>query len=251
MNQARVQVMALLETNELHSGYGSDEIIHGIDFKVELGEVVTILGPNGCGKTTFVKAILGYLRVTRGNVYFRDQDIRKLAPAQRVKLGIGYVPQLLNIFKPLTVRENLEMGAFSLNRNDKISRLESLYDLFPVLKDRASQRANTLSGGERQLLAMARAMMVSPALLFLDEPAAGLSPIRAEEIFGQIRLIAESGTAAVIVEQDVQRALDISDRGYVFVSGNVAFQGKPDDIVADDRIRNAYLGGYTTSLSDG
>jgi ABC-type branched-subunit amino acid transport system ATPase component len=232
----------LLRTIELHSGYGADEIIHGIDFEVGPGEIVTILGPNGCGKTTFVKSILGYVRVTRGSILFRGEDILGLSPTQRVACGIGYVPQLLNTFRPLTVAENLDIGAYRLGRSQRKRAIAQAFDLFPLLAERASQRASTLSGGERQLLAMARALVVSPALIFLDEPSAGLSPARADEVFEHVGGIARTGVAVVIVEQDVHRALEISDRAYVLVTGHVAFHGRATAIASDERIRSAYLG---------
>jgi ABC-type branched-subunit amino acid transport system ATPase component len=235
---------ALLTVGQLRCGYGSNEIIHGIDFAVRQGEVVTILGPNGCGKTTFVKAILGYVRVSQGNIHFGESDITGLAPNERAALGIGYVPQLSNVFKPLTVRENLEMGGHQLGSVALCAAIGRLFDLFPILKSRSQQRASTLSGGERQVLAMARAMMVSPTLLFLDEPSAGLSPRRADEVFDQIRMITELGTAAVIIEQDAKRALSVSSRACVFVTGEVAFEGSSADVLGDERIRTAYLGGH-------
>lgn len=235
--------MALLSVDQLHCGYGSNEIIHGIDFHVELGEVVTILGPNGSGKSTFIKAILGYVRLMRGRIRFADRDIAKLSATQRASLGIGYVPQLSNVFKPLTVLENLEMGGYRLGRDELNAAIDRLFTLFPILKSRRAQRADTLSGGERQLLAMARSMMVAPKLMFLDEPSAGLSPRRADEVFEHIRTITGLGTAAVLVEQDAKRALSVSGRAYVFVTGQVAFEGPATEIMADERVRTAYLGG--------
>lgn len=243
--------MAMFEVEGLHCGYGSNEIIHGIDFRVEPKEVVTILGPNGCGKSTFVKAILGYLRVTRGSVRFRDRDLLGLRPTMRVLAGLGYVPQLHNVFRPLTVRENLEMGGYALDRRALIEAVDRVFEMFPILRQRQGQRAATLSGGERQLLAMARAMMVSPALLFLDEPSAGLAPARAEEVFRNIATIAQAGTAVVVVEQDVYRALAISDRAYVFAAGRAAFEGPAESILGDERIRSAYLGVPTEQAADG
>jgi branched-chain amino acid transport system ATP-binding protein len=234
---------AVLAVNQLRSGYGSNEIIHGIDFAVRPGEVVTILGPNGCGKTTFVKSILGYVRVSQGSVRFAGHDITALSPTERAALGIGYVPQLSNVFKPLTVCENLEMGGYLLDAAELGAAMERLFQLFPILKSRGQQRAGTLSGGERQMLAMARAMMVSPKLLFLDEPSAGLSPRRADEVFDHIRTITRLGTAAVIIEQDAQRALSVSSRAFVFVTGQVAFEGSAAAVLSDERIRTAYLGG--------
>jgi branched-chain amino acid transport system ATP-binding protein len=242
--------MALLATRDLRCGYGADEIIHGVDFEVEPGEIVTILGPNGCGKTTFVKAVLGYVTTTAGEICFEGRDLRRLRPTERAMLGIGYVPQLLNVFKPLTVTENLEIGGYRLERSARAAAIARLFDLFPLLRERRAQKAGTLSGGERQLLAMARAMMVAPTLLVLDEPSAGLSPVRADEVFRQVLRIAETDTAIVIVEQDVHRALAISHRAYVLVTGRVAFHGAAADIAADERIRTAYLGARRTALTD-
>jgi ABC-type branched-subunit amino acid transport system ATPase component len=234
--------MPLLVTHDLHSGYGADEIVHGIDFGVEPGRVVTILGPNGCGKTTFVKTILGFVKATKGEIRFRDREIRPLHPIERVALGIGYVPQLLNTFKPMTVTENLEIGGCCLDRVKRQEAIGRMFELFPLLQERRKQRAGTLSGGERQLLAMARALMVTPDLIFLDEPSAGLSPLNAQEVFRHVRRIAATDTAIVIVEQDVRRALEVSDYAYVMVTGRVAFEGSAESITADERIRTAYLG---------
>lgn len=235
--------MPLFETKSLHCGYGKNEICHGIDFHVDVGEIVAILGPNGCGKSTFVKAALGYLKATVGSILFEGREVQGRSPTQRVSLGIGYIPQLLNTFRPLTVAENLEMGGFGLDKRGLASGMERVFALFPLLKERRSQLAGSLSGGERQLLAMARAMMPNPKLLFLDEPSAGLSPRMADEVTDHIRGVAATGTAAVIVEQDVHRALSISRRGYVFVTGQVDFEGTADSILADERIRGAFLGG--------
>jgi ABC-type branched-subunit amino acid transport system ATPase component len=234
--------MSLLEVTDLHSGYGANEVIHDIDFHTDSGEVVTILGPNGSGKTTFVRTLLGYLRARRGSIYFAGNDVTSLSPTERTRLGIGYVPQLANIFRPLTVRENLEMGGYGLNRSTLSASLERIYGLFPVLHERQAQRAGTLSGGERQILAVARAMMVAPRLLFLDEPSAGLSPLRADEIFACLRHISSLGIALVLIEQDAKRSLAVSTRAYVLVTGEVAFCGTPAEVMLDDRIRAAYLG---------
>jgi ABC-type branched-subunit amino acid transport system ATPase component len=234
--------MALLATRDLHCGYGADQIIHGIDLAVEPGEVVTILGPNGCGKTTLVKAILGYVKASAGEIVFDGRDLHPLGPAERAALGIGYVPQLLNIFAPMTVAENLEIGGHRLKREARELAIGRLFELFPLLRERRRQKAGTLSGGERQLLAIARALMVGPTLLFLDEPSAGLSPLRADEVFRQVRRIAEANTAIVIVEQDVQRALAVSSRAYVLVTGRVAFEGPAAEVAVDERVRIAYLG---------
>jgi neutral amino acid transport system ATP-binding protein len=236
------RLMPQLDVRSVHCGYGKEEIIHGIDFHVARGEIVAILGPNGCGKTTLLKAVLGYILSERGSIAFEGRDISRLNPTERNALGLGYVPQLQNVFKPLTVHENLEMGGFRLSRAELGPRIERILSLFPILGDRASQKAGTLSGGERQLLAVARAMMVSPKLLCLDEPSAGLAPTRVSEVFAQIRTIAELGTSVVLVEQDVYRALEISSRAYVLVAGRVAFEGRADSIITDPRLRSAYLG---------
>jgi ABC-type branched-subunit amino acid transport system ATPase component len=241
----------ILRTVGLHCGYGSDEIIHGVDLEVAPGEIVTVLGPNGCGKTTLVKAILGYVRTSKGEVRFRDRELRAMRPTDRVALGMGYVPQLLNTFKPLTVTENLDIGGYRLRHAERNEAKARMFELFPLLAERRHQRAATLSGGERQLLAMARALIVSPALLFLDEPSAGLSPLRADEVFEHVRAIAATGVAIVIVEQDVHRALAISSRAYVLVTGRVAFTGDAHAIAADERIRGAYLGARATTLPIG
>ena len=232
----------LLATSGLHCGYGADEIIHAVDLEVAAGEIVTILGPNGCGKTTLVKCILGYVRTTRGRILFEGSEIQGLRPTARVSLGIGYVPQLLNTFKPLTIVENLDIGGYRLERAARTVAKERMFELFPLLAERRHQKAATLSGGERQLLAMARALMVSPKIVFLDEPSAGLSPLRADEVFGHIDRIAATGVAIVLIEQDVHRALAISERAYVLVTGRIAFSGSADEIANDDRIRGAYLG---------
>ncbi|MBV8831680.1 MAG: ABC transporter ATP-binding protein [Acidobacteriaceae bacterium] len=232
----------LLKVVSLYCGYGADEIIHGVDLHVAPGEIVTILGPNGCGKTTLVKAILGYVRAKKGSILFRDANITQLPPTERVARGIGYVPQLLNTFKPLTVVENLELGGYRLSSAGRHAAIERMFALFPLLAERRSQRAATLSGGERQLLAMARALIVSPSLVFLDEPSAGLSPVRADEVFQHVRAIAAANVAVVIVEQDVHRALEVSDRAYVLVTGRVVLHGPAADIAVDERVRGAYLG---------
>jgi ABC-type branched-subunit amino acid transport system ATPase component len=233
---------ALLTVEGLHCGYGADEIIHGIDMTIAAGEVITILGPNGCGKSTFVKAILGYVRISSGGVRFLGRDLVGMGAQSIAMLGVGYVPQLDNVFKPMTVRENLEMGGYRLERARLRAAIERIFEAFPALAERPAQIAGTLSGGERQLLAMARALMVAPKLLVLDEPSAGLSPIKIGEVFDNIAKIVELGTAVVLIEQDVLSALSVSTRGYVFAAGKVVFSGSADLIMQDARMREAYLG---------
>jgi branched-chain amino acid transport system ATP-binding protein len=232
----------ILETRDLHCGYGADEIVHGVEVQVAQGSIVAILGPNGSGKSTFLKAVLGYLRAPRGTVRFAGRDIVGLGASAISALGIGYVPQLSNIFKPMTVRENLEMGGYRLAAQERVRRIEALSDLFPLLRDRPRQIAGTLSGGERQLLAMARALMTGPRLLCLDEPSAGLAPLKVAEVFKHVSAIAQLGTAILLIEQDVHMALAVADRGYVFAAGRVAFAGSSAAIAADERMREAYLG---------
>lgn len=232
----------LLATSELHCGYGADEILHGIDLVVERKTIVAVLGPNGCGKSTFLKAILGYLRTARGAIRFEGHEISQLSTSARSALGIGYVPQLNNIFKPLTVLENLEMGGYLLPLKARGERIELLLAAFPLLRERRSQIAGTLSGGERQLLAMARALMPGPRLMCLDEPSAGLAPRKVRDVFRHISEIVAMGTAVLLVEQDVHNALAVADYGFVFAAGRVAFAGPASAILADERIREAYLG---------
>ena len=234
--------MTLLKATGLHASYGADEIIHGIDFAIGPGQVVTILGPNGCGKSTFVKALLGYVQVSAGTVRFGDREITGMSAESIAQLGVGYVPQIENVFKQMTVIENLEMGGYRLGRARLSEALERIFRAFPLLAERQRQRAGTLSGGERQLLAMARALMVEPKLLFLDEPSAGLSPIKVAEVFDHLTTIVALGTAVVLVEQDVLSALDVSSYGYVLATGRVVFAGPAGEILADERIREAYLG---------
>jgi ABC-type branched-subunit amino acid transport system ATPase component len=234
--------MPQLEIVGVSCGYGKEEIIHGVDLSVDGGEIVAVLGPNGCGKTTLLRAILGYVPVRKGTIAFEGRVINHLGPTQRNAIGAGFVPQLANVFKPLTVLENLEMGGFRLGRAELVRSLDRVLELFPVLKLRRRQRAGTLSGGERQLLAMARAMMTSPKLLCLDEPSAGLAPLRVDEVFAQIRRIAGLGTSLLVVEQNVTKALETASRAYVLVMGRVAFEGPAGAVLADPRLGAAYLG---------
>jgi branched-chain amino acid transport system ATP-binding protein len=231
----------ILEVRDLHCGYGADEIVHGIDLEVAAGSIVAILGPNGSGKSTFLKAVLGYLRISRGGVRFAGRDIAGLSASAIAAGGVGYVPQLNNVFKPMTILENLEMGGYRLAAAARADRIRALFDLFPLLRERRGQPAGTLSGGERQLLAMARALMTSPPLLCLDEPSAGLAPLKVAEVFHHVAAIAQLGTAILLVEQDVHNALAVADRGYVFAAGRVAFAGTADAIASDERMRQAYL----------
>jgi len=234
--------MALIEVDNVFAGYAGNEILHGVSLSLKDCEVVTIIGPNGAGKSTLLKTIMGYVRPTSGAVRFDGQDISTLRADQRVKHGIAYVPQLDNTFPALTIEENLMMGGHTLPAREVRIRLDRLYGEFPVLADRKRQRASTLSGGQRQLLAMARALVVEPKLLLLDEPSAALSPLMADEVFDKVAEINASGRTIIVVEQEAERALEMSDRGYVLVDGRNAFDGPAKTILTDGKIRAAFLG---------
>ena len=236
--------MPLLDVNRVFSGYGSMEVLHGASMYAEANEIVTIIGPNGAGKSTLLKTVMGYLKPTKGAVLFQQEDVSKLEPNKKVKRGMAYVPQLEGIFPSLTVRENLEMGGYSIDGKHVRQGIERAFDMFPVLKEKRHRRGRTLSGGQRQMLAMGRALMTEPRLILLDEPSAGLAPKAADAVFEQIGTMHETrGAAIIIVEQDAERSLGISDRGYVLAMGQNEFDGSADQILNNDQIRKAYLGG--------
>lgn len=235
--------MSLLKVKKVHSGYEGTEILHGVSLYVEPGEVVTFIGPNGCGKSTLLKTIMGHLRPQRGSISFRGEDISALRPDQKLKKGIGYVPQLQNIFPSLSVLENLEMGGFLLGKREIGRALQRIYEIFPKLKERKKQVAGTLSGGERQMVAMGSALMTEPSLMLLDEPSAGLSPDVTIGMFEKIDELNQLGTAILIVEQNAYESLEISNRGYVLAIGKNEFDGNAQEILQNERIRKAYLGG--------
>jgi len=235
--------MAFLEVNNIASGYGHTEILHGVSIRIEQDEIVTIIGPNGAGKSTLFKTIMGYLKPNAGNILFSGKDVTKLEPNIKRESGIAYVPQLENIFPSLSIRENLEMGGYSKNTKEVNKGIERAYSSFPILSERSNQRAHTLSGGQRQMLAMSMALMTEPALLLLDEPSAGLAPKITEEVFSQIKRLNEEGIGILIIEQDAHRSLSISDRGYVLAMGENHFDGPADMLLKDEQIREAYLGG--------
>jgi ABC-type branched-subunit amino acid transport system ATPase component len=236
--------MKILEANNIIAGYGKSEILHGVSISLGEGESITIIGPNGAGKSTLLKAIMGYITIFAGDISWKGEDITHLKPHEKVIRGFGYVPQLGNVFPSLTVRENLEMGGFIQTREMVKGRMEKSFQLFPILAERLKQKAGTLSGGERQLLGMARALMTEPEILMLDEPSAGLSPKMAEEVFVTIAAIHEKlGRGIVTIEQDAYQSLSISDRGYVLVMGRNEFEDSADKILSNQKIREAYLGG--------
>ena len=224
------------------AGYGSGpDIISSCSINVDKGEIVAILGPNGAGKSTAMKAMLGLLKLKSGSVSMDGKDISKLSPQDRVKQGISFVPQNKNVFPDLTVRENLEVGAFL--RDDDINKvIEEIYDLFPILKEKNSQIVGELSGGQRQQVALGRALMINPSVLMLDEPTAGVSPIVMDELFQHIIKVKETNVAIIMVEQNAKQALSISDRGYVLVTGQNKFEGLGNELLQDPEVRRSFLG---------
>ncbi|MCX7597068.1 MAG: ABC transporter ATP-binding protein [Fischerella sp.] len=232
----------LLEVQNVHAGYIKDvDILQGVNFCVYPGELVTVIGPNGAGKSTLAKAIFGLLTPHTGTITFKGENITGLKPNQIVQRGMCYVPQIANVFPSLTVEENLEMGAFV--RNAPLQPLkEKIFTMFPRLSDRRRQRAGTLSGGERQMLAMGKALMLEPSLLLLDEPSAALSPILVTQVFEQIKEINQGGTAIVLVEQNARKALEMAHRGYVLESGREAITGSGLELLNDPKVGELYLG---------
>ena len=234
--------MAVIEATGVVAGYAGNEILHGVDLTLGEGEIVTIIGPNGAGKSTLLKTIMGYLVPSAGTIRLGGADVTRQRPDQRVRAGLAYVPQLENVFPSLTVKENLVMGGYALPRGLLGERIDRVFSQFPLLAERARQRARTLSGGQRQLLAMGRAMMTDPTVMLLDEPSAALSPKMAGEVFEKITEINAGGRAILIVEQEAERSLEISHRGYVLVDGRNAHEGPARTILDDEKIRSAFLG---------
>ena len=223
-------------------GYGPVDILHGCTIAVEKGQIAVIVGPNGAGKSTAMKAVFGMLNLRGGRVMLDGEDITKLTPQARVRKGMGFVPQTSNIFTSMTVEENLEMGAF-IRKDDIKSTMEQVYELFPILKQKRYQSAGELSGGQRQQVAVGRALMTQPKVLMLDEPTAGVSPIVMDELFDRIIEVARSGISILMVEQNARQALDIADRGYVLVQGTNRFTDTGQALLADPEVRRSFLGG--------
>ena len=234
--------MSFLVGEQMTGGYGAADILHGCSIGVEKGEIAVIVGPNGAGKSTAMKAVFGMLPLRQGRVMFNGEDITQLKPEERVIKGMGFVPQTNNVFTSMTVEENLEMGAFI--RNDPISdSIAQVYDLFPALKQKRKQSAGELSGGQRQQVAVGRALMTQPKVLLLDEPTAGVSPIVMDELFDRIIEIARLNVAILMVEQNAKQALEIADRGYVLVQGLNRFTDTGEALLANPEVRRAFLGG--------
>lgn len=229
--------------DSMTGGYGKGpDILHDCTIAVNRGEIAVIVGPNGAGKSTAMKAVFGMLNVRGGSVRLDGEDITALNPQDRVVKGMGFVPQTSNIFTSLTVEENLEMGAF-IRTDDIRDTMEQIYHLFPILKDKRNQAAGELSGGQRQQVAVGRALMTRPKVLMLDEPTAGVSPIVMDELFDRIIEVARTGIPILMVEQNARQALEIADKGYVLVQGRNAFTGTGKELLADPEVRKSFLGG--------
>ena len=228
---------------DMTGGYGTGaDILHGCTVAVDPGQIAVIVGPNGAGKSTAMKAVFGMLNIHKGSVRLDGEDISALSPQDRVAKGMAFVPQTSNVFTSLTVEENLEMGAF-LRRDDINITMQQVYDLFPILKEKQKQAAGELSGGQRQQVAVGRALMTKPKVLMLDEPTAGVSPIDMDELFDRIIEVAKTGISILMVEQNARQALSIADKGYVMVQGSNRFTDTGAALLADPEVRKSFLGG--------
>lgn len=234
--------MTFLTAENMTGGYGGADILHGCTITAAEGEIAVIVGPNGAGKSTAMKAVFGMLDIHTGSVKLDGEDITKLSPQARVAKGMAFVPQTNNVFPTMSVEENLEMGAF-LREDDILVTMEQVYTLFPILKDKRRQNAGELSGGQRQQVAVGRALMTQPKLLMLDEPTAGVSPIVMDELFDRIIEVARSGISILMVEQNARQALNIADKGYVLVQGRNRFTDTGEALLANPEVRKSFLGG--------
>ena len=232
----------MLLIDGLHSGYGRIEVLHGVTLAVDAGEIVALVGSNGAGKTTLLRTLSGIQGMTRGRITYQQQDISRSPPHTRVGLGISQVPEGRQVFAPLSVEDNLRLGAYSCRTPGTEAGLDRIYALFPVLAEKRRLAAGGLSGGQQQMLAVGRAMMAKPKLLLLDEPSMGLAPVITEQIFSVIQQLVRDGTTVLLVEQNAYAALRIADRGYVIENGRIVLSGRGTDLLADPRIRQAYLG---------
>ena len=232
-----------LAIDGLEAGYGEALVLRGVSLRAEAGELVAIIGPNGAGKSTLLKVVYGLLRARTGSVRYGGDDVTGTAPDALTRLGLNYVPQMANVFPSLSIAENLSIGAAALPREDRRSAIDELYERFPLLADRRRQRAGTLSGGQRKLLAVARALATRPQTLLLDEPSAGLSPQAVQLVFDELQKVNEAGIAIVMVEQNARRALALADRGYVLDMGTNAYEGTGKELLNDPKVAELYLGG--------
>lgn len=235
--------MSFLIGQQMTGGYGAADILHGCTIGVDQGEIAVIVGPNGAGKSTAMKALFGMMSLRQGQVLLDGENITTLSPQARVLKGMSFVPQTNNVFPSMTVEENLEMGAF-IRRDDYTSTMEQIYDLFPVLKEKRRQPAGQLSGGQRQQVAVGRALMTQPKVLMLDEPTAGVSPIVMDELFDRIIDVARTGIAILMVEQNARQALEIADKGYVLVQGSNRYTDTGTALLANPDVRRTFLGGH-------
>ena len=234
----------MLEIKDLFVSYGMMEVLHGVSVKVEDRELVSVIGPNGAGKSTLIKTVMGLVRPTSGQILYNGQDITNLPAHKRAGLGIGYVPEGRRVFAKLTVEENLRMGAYELKDKKKIAEnMARVYDIFPRLGERKNQLASTMSGGEQQMLAISRALMLSPKMLLIDEVSMGLMPIMVNTCFDVIKQLNDQGITILVVEQNANKALKVADRGYVLETGNIVLSDTAENLRRDDTVQKAYLGG--------
>ena len=234
--------MILLKAEDITVGYTEIDILHNVTVTVRSGEIVSVIGPNGAGKSTLLKTVFGILKPRHGNVTLKEEDITGLRPDRIVRKGISYVPQVENVFPSMTIQENLEMGAF-IRTDDYSQRLEEVFDLFPVLRERKKQKVGQLSGGQRQMVAMGRALMLDPQVLLLDEPSAGLAPVLVSGIFEKIKEINATGVAMIIVEQNAKEALKMADHGYVLAMGKNVLDDTGEALLVNEEVGRLYLGG--------
>lgn len=234
--------MSLLSVDNIYGGYGDMDILHGVSLAVEPGEIVVIIGPNGAGKSTAMKAVFGLVRVREGRIHYRDKPVTNLRPDQVVRAGVCYVPQEHNVFPSLTVEENLEMGAFIRN-DDYAPAMRTVYELFPAVYEKRRQPAGALSGGQRQMVAMGRAMMLDPQLILMDEPTAGLAPAIVNQMFDNIRKINSLGVSILMVEQNAKQALALAHRGYVLTTGQNRLADTGPNLLANREVAEMFLGG--------
>jgi branched-chain amino acid transport system ATP-binding protein len=233
----------MLKVDGIFTQYGKIKVLHQVSFEIQAGEIVALIGANGAGKSTFLKTVSGLIRPTQGRILFQDEDIVGQAPEKIVRAGIAHVPEGRHVFARQTVQTNLEMGAFIRTDTDGIKEdIRKYFDLFPILGERRNQPAGTLSGGEQQMLAIARGLMARPRLLLLDEPSMGLAPFLVNEIFRIVKRLHEQGIAIVLVEQNVKKALKITQRAYVMELGKILYHGDSSELIRDDRVRKSYLG---------